>query len=76
MALRELQELWELREPSDRVYSTGEFAGLKLAIFDHFCDVLVTYKDIPTLFIGLFSLQIWPDIWGSKIGMKKAEIHQ
>ena len=28
----------------------------------HFCDVLVTYKGIPPLYIGLFSRQIWPDL--------------
>ena len=56
------------------VYSTGEFTGLKLAIFDHFGDILVTYKGIPPLDIGLLSLQIWPDLWGSEIGVKKAEI--
>ena len=49
-----------------RVYSTGEFAGLKLAIFNHFGDVLVTYKDTPPLYIGLFSPQIWPDLRGVK----------
>ena len=27
-----------------RVYSTGEFAGLKKAVFDHFCDILVIYE--------------------------------
>ena len=57
-----------------RVYSTGEFTGLKLAIFDHFCDISVTYKGIPPLYIGLFSPQIWPDLRGVKIGVKKAEI--
>ncbi len=51
---------------SYRVYSTGEFAGLKLAIFDHLCDILGTYKGIPPLHIALFSLQIWPDLWGVK----------
>ena len=48
------------------MYSTGEFAGQKLAIFEHFCDILVTYEGIPPLHIGLFSLQIWPDLWGVK----------
>ncbi len=40
--------------------------GLKLAIFGHFCNIFVTYKGIPPLHIGLFSLQIWPDLWGIK----------
>ncbi len=43
--------------PVHRVCSTGKFEGLKLAIFDHFCDVLVTYKRNTPLNIGLFSLQ-------------------
>ncbi len=51
---------------SFRVYSTGEFAGLKLAIFYHFCDVLVTYEGITPLYIGLFSPQIWSDLRGVK----------
>ncbi len=32
-----------------RVYSTGEYVGPKLTIFDHFCDVLITSKGIPPL---------------------------
>ncbi len=50
----------------------GESEGLKLAIFVNFCDVLVTYKGIPPLYVGLFSLISV----GSKIGLKKVEIRQ
>ncbi len=57
----------ELRNVDTRVYSTGEFTGLKLVIFDHFCHVLVTYKSISHYINGLFSLQIWHDLRGSKI---------
>ena len=39
---------------SYRVYSTGELAGLKLAVFDHLCDVLVTYKGIPPYILVCF----------------------
>ena len=40
---------------SNRVYSTSESEGLKLAIFDHFCNVLVTYKGIPPIYGSIFS---------------------
>ena len=48
----------------NRVYSTSEFSGLKLAIFSHFPEVLVTYKRHTALYIGLFSLQNCPDLMG------------
>ena len=51
---------------NDWVYSTGDFSGLKLAIFAHFPEVLVTYKRHIPLYIGLFSLQICPDLRGGQ----------
>ena len=33
------------------MYSTGELLGLKLAIFDHFCEILVAYKRHTPLYI-------------------------
>ena len=62
--------------PSYRVYFTDEFAGLKLAIFDHFCGVLVTYKGIPPYISVYFLSRFGLISGGSKIGVKKAEIRQ
>ena len=59
-----------------RVYSTGAFVGLKLAIFDHFCDHLVTYKGIPPYILVYFLSRFSLISGGSKIDVKKAEIRQ
>ena len=55
------------------VYSTSAFAGLKLAIFDHFSEVLVTYKR-HTPYILVFFLSRFVLIsmgGGSKIRQEK-----
>ncbi len=53
------------------MYSTGGFSGLKWAIFAHFPEVLVTYKRHTPLYIGLFSLQICPDLRGVENSREK-----
>ncbi len=59
-----------------RVYSIGEFAGLKLAVFDHLSDVLVNYKGISPYILVCFLPRFGLISGGSKIGVKKAEIRQ
>ena len=49
------RQSWVAEYMHHRLYSTGDFAGLKLAIFDHFCEVLVTYNGIPPIYWSIFS---------------------
>ncbi len=47
-----------------RVYSGGEFLGLKTAVFDHFWPVLGAYERHTPLHIDLLSPQICTDLRG------------
>ena len=49
-----------------RVYSGGEFPGLKTTVFGHFWAVLGAYKRHTPLHIGLLSPQIYTDLRGVK----------
>ncbi len=47
-----------------RLYSSGEFPGLKTTVFGHFWAVLDAYKRHTPLHIGLLSPQICTDLRG------------
>ncbi len=55
-----------MRTARDRVYSGGEFPGLKTTVFDHFGAVFGAHKRHTPLHIGLLSPQICTDLRGVK----------
>ncbi len=57
-----------------RVYSGGEFLGLKTTVLGHFWAVSGAYKRHTPLHIVLLSPQIFTELRGSKIRGKSAEI--